>query len=324
MSILHIEHLRVEFPIRRSLFGRVLTKLTAVDDISFDINQGEIIGIVGESGCGKSTLAKTLCGLIRPTAGSMVFDEKYRLDSFKSSRDWRCVRKDIQMIFQNPIASINPMKRVYDIIKEPLVLYNPNLSKSQIHDRVVKIALQVGINEFHLNKHSYEFSGGQCQRIGIARALICEPKLLICDEPVSALDVSIQAQVVNLIKSLQRTNGLTVMFIAHDLSVVKHISDRIFVMYLGNVVEIATKTDLYTHPKHPYTQSLLNAIPTPDCDDRYLDRDFLEGDIPSPINLPNGCPFKTRCRKASAECDKVKPTLRDVDNSSVACHLYGK
>ncbi len=309
-NILQINKLCVDFPIKKNIFGKTITKLTAVDNVNFNVNRGEIVGIVGESGCGKSTLVKTLVGLIKPTSGSVIFDEKHEISKFKNSQ-WKLVRKDIQMIFQDPMASLNPAKKIYDILKEPLDLYYPSLSKKEAYDKILTTMYNVGLNESHLDKYSHEFSGGQCQRIGIARALICEPKLLICDEPVSALDVSIQAQVVNLIKSLQKNMNMSVIFIAHDLSVVKHISDRIVVMYLGNIVEVNTKKELFSRPKHPYTQALLNAIPIPNCDDDYFDKSLLEGDIPSPIDIPNGCPFRTRCPKSQDRCENEKPQIED-------------
>lgn len=322
--ILKVQSLSVEFPIVGGLFNRIINTVKAVNNISFDVNRGEIIGIVGESGCGKSTLAKALVGLIPTTTGSILFDNKLNLAKLKTDSQWRKVRKDIQMIFQDPIASLDPRMTIGNIIAEPLKILYSNLSRQQIKEKVLDMMNKVGLNISHYDRYAHEFSGGQCQRIGIARALISNPKLLICDEPVSALDVSIQAQVVNLIKQLQKDMNVSVLFIAHDLSIIKHISDRILVMYLGNIVESAMTDDLYTYPKHPYSLALLKSILLPKVNKQSLNN-ILEGELPSPLDLPRGCPFRTRCNCATEKCGTTKPTLRTSGNGNqVACFYPNK
>ena len=322
MSILKVKNLSVEFTVKKNLLGQVKKNLIAVNNVSFDVNEGEIIGIVGESGCGKSTLVRSLIGLTPISQGEVIWQEKHRLHEYKSHRLWLGVREDIQMIFQDPFACLNPRMIVRNIIAEPLLIFQKNLSKQEVDEKVISIMRKVGLNESHMYRYPHEFSGGQCQRIGIARALISKPKLLVCDEPVSALDVSIQAQVVNLLKSLQKEFKLTILFIAHDLSVIKHISDRIFVMYLGSIVEKSPKQIIYKNPQHPYTQALLDAIPIPDpvaASKRQVV--ILEGDLPSPINPPSGCAFRTRCKYVTDICVKEKPLLEDTgDEVTVACH----
>lgn len=289
--------------------------LKAVDGVSFDLFAGETLGIVGESGCGKSTLARAILNLIPATAGEIIW---MGADLRKGSeREWHRVRRDIQMIFQDPLASLNPRMTVAQIIGEPLQTHHPELSTSQVMERVRKMMQRVGLTEQQINRYPHEFSGGQCQRIGIARALILEPKLIICDEPVSALDVSIQAQIINLLRELQREMGLALIFIAHDLAVVKHISDRILVMYLGREMELANKHALYDRPAHPYTNALLSAIPLPDpVRERNKSIQILNGDLPSPINPPSGCVFRTRCPKAEARCSKEIPQLHVLDQDT--------
>lgn len=283
--------------------------LKAVDGVSFDLYEGETLGVVGESGCGKSTLARSILNLIPATAGEIVWMGRDLRQG--SEKDWLAVRRDIQMIFQDPLASLNPRMTIAQIIGEPLRVHRPELSSEEVMKRVRAMMVKVGLREQMINRYPHEFSGGQCQRIGIARALILEPKLIICDEPVSALDVSIQAQIINLLKELQREMGLALIFIAHDLAVVKHISDRILVMYLGREMELAEKHALYDLPSHPYTRALLSAIPIPDPKlERSKVIQILQGDLPSPINPPSGCVFRTRCPLAEAQCAGERPALR--------------
>lgn len=299
------------------LFGKTAT-LKAVNSISFDLNAGETLGVVGESGCGKSTLARTIIGLVKGQSGSICFDGKELIGL--SEHAMREVRKDIQMIFQDPLASLNPRMTVGDIIAEPLHTHYPKMSKAERFEKVKAIMQKVGLLTNQINRYPHEFSGGQCQRIGIARALILRPKLIICDEPVSALDVSIQAQVINLLQEVQEEMGLALIFIAHDLSVVKHISDRVLVMYLGNAVELGTDKLVYDNPSHPYTQALMSAVPLPDPEaERNKTIQLLEGDLPSPIDPPSGCVFRTRCPIADANCASTKPTLQGTPHHQIAC-----
>lgn len=292
--------------------------LKAVNGVSFDLSAGETLGVVGESGCGKSTLARTIIGLVKAKSGSIVFDGKELIGM--KEKAWRNVRQDIQMIFQDPLASLNPRMTIGNIIAEPLRTYQPKLAKAEVESQVRAMMKKVGLLPNLVNRYPHEFSGGQCQRIGIARALILRPKLIICDEPVSALDVSIQAQVINLLQEVQHEMGLALIFIAHDLSVVKHISDRVLVMYLGNAVELGTDKAVYNNPTHPYTEALMSAVPLPDPDaERNKEIQLLPGDLPSPINPPSGCAFRTRCPKASDECSQTKPTLKGTDSHQVAC-----
>ncbi len=294
--------------------------LKAVDDVSFDIYQGETLGLVGESGCGKSTTGRTVIGLYQPTAGEIILDGQ---NVHKSSpADRRKLTSKMQMIFQDPYASLNPRMNVTEIISEGMALNG--LYKNNRMKRVIELLEMVGLHKEHANRFPHEFSGGQRQRIGIARALAVNPDFIIADEPISALDVSVQAQVVNLMKNLQREQKLTYLFIAHDLAMVKHISDRIGVMYLGNLVEMTASEKLYESPKHPYTQALLSAIPMPDPDlEQNRERIILEGDVPSPVNPPSGCVFRTRCSVAKEVCAHVKPAWKEVAPSHfAACHLY--
>jgi oligopeptide transport system ATP-binding protein len=283
---------------------------------------GETLGIVGESGCGKSTLARALIQMV-PATGKAVWEDGVDLLSL-TSRQMLKYRSDIQMVFQDPLASLNPRMTVGQIIAEPLVTHHPGLSRDEVKLRVKAMMDKVGLLPNQFNRYPHEFSGGQCQRIGIARALIVEPKLLICDEPVSALDVSIQAQVINLLMKLQREMGLAMIFIAHDLSVVKHISDRVMVLYLGRTMEVASSHDLYADPKHPYTQALLSAVPIPDpVAERAKVTIPLEGDLPSPMRPPSGCVFRTRCPRAEARCASEVPVLT-TGGHDVACHFPGR
>ncbi len=318
--ILEVNHLDVNFKIKdkKSLFFAKHQLLRAVNNVSFKLYEGETLGVVGESGCGKSTLARAIIGLVESSAGNIVWLGKEL--SNQSKEEWKKTRKDIQMIFQDPLASLNPRMNIGEIIAEPLKIYQPHLSSAEVKERVQAMMMKVGLLPNLINRYPHEFSGGQCQRIGIARALIIEPKMIICDEPVSALDVSIQAQVVNLLKSLQKEMGLSLIFIAHDLAVVKHISDRVLVMYLGNAVELGTYKEVYEHTKHPYTKALMSAVPIPDPDlERNKHIELLEGDLPSPINPPSGCVFRTRCPLADESCAKAKPVLSGNDSHFVAC-----
>nr|WP_269451479.1 MULTISPECIES: murein tripeptide/oligopeptide ABC transporter ATP binding protein OppF [unclassified Vibrio] len=296
--------------------------LKAVDGVDVRLYEGETLGVVGESGCGKSTFARAIVGLVEATEGEVVWLGQ-DLTKMKDVQR-RETRKDIQMIFQDPLASLNPRMTVGDIIAEPLQTFYPRLSKEEVKQEVKMMMDKVGLLPNVINRYPHEFSGGQCQRIGIARALILKPKMIICDEPVSALDVSIQAQVVNLLKELQKEFGLSLVFIAHDLSVVKHISDRVLVMYLGNAVELGESKQLFAAPKHPYTRALMSAVPIPDPRlERNKKIEMLEGDLPSPMNPPSGCVFRTRCPVATDECAKKKPVLEGSDEHAVSCfHSY--
>ncbi|MFZ7136606.1 murein tripeptide/oligopeptide ABC transporter ATP binding protein OppF [Avibacterium avium] len=318
--LLEVEDLSVHFKVQSNegfLFKKKQT-LHAVNHVSFKLYEGETLGVVGESGCGKSTLARSIIGLVKAAGGNILWLGKDL--SQQSEKQWHDTRKDIQMIFQDPLASLNPRMTIGNIIAEPLKIYFPHLSAQEVKDRVQAMMLKVGLLPNLINRYPHEFSGGQCQRIGIARALIIEPKLIICDEPVSALDVSIQAQVVNLLKSLQKEMGLSLIFIAHDLAVVKHISDRVLVMYLGNAVELGTYDKVYHETKHPYTKALMSAVPIPDPDlERGKKIQLLEGDLPSPINPPSGCVFRTRCPIADTECTLSKPRLEGNEQHLVAC-----
>jgi oligopeptide transport system ATP-binding protein len=321
--LLSVKDLRVHFAIRsESPWPWTPTRaLKAVDGVSFDLHAGETLGIVGESGCGKSTLARALLNLVPITDGSV----QWHGDEMRgaSPQAWQAKRKAVQMIFQDPLASLDPRMTVAQIIGEPLRTHCPELSSTQNSERVLAMMLRVGLTAQQINRYPHEFSGGQCQRIGIARALILKPQVVICDEPVSALDVSIQAQIINLLKELQAEMGLALVFIAHDLAVVKHISQRVMVMYLGRAMELAHKHALYDTPRHPYTQALLSAIPVPDPRvERAKTLQLLQGDLPSPINPPSGCVFRTRCPKAVAQCAQEVPALRQMGTQSQsACIL---
>lgn len=317
--LLQVEHLKKYFPVGKKLFGKGQV-LKAVDDVSFSIARGETLGMVGESGCGKTTVGRTIIRLYNPTGGKVFFQEQ---DIFQlTEEEMHPIRRKMQMIFQDPYASLNPRMTVEDIIGEPLDIFG--LAKGQERkDRINYLLEVVGLNKEHASRFPHEFSGGQRQRIGIARALAVEPDFIVCDEPISALDVSIQAQVVNMMEELQEQMGLTYLFIAHDLSMVKHISDRIAVMYLGRLVELAEANELYDQPLHPYTQALLSAVPIPDpLVEEKRQRIILEGDVPSPLNPPGGCNFRTRCTRAVAACGEEAPQLREVAGGHwVACHM---
>ncbi|NBI14082.1 murein tripeptide/oligopeptide ABC transporter ATP binding protein OppF [[Haemophilus] felis] len=318
--ILDVQNLSVHFKIKNSkyLFFAKHQTLKAVNQVSFKVYEGETLGVVGESGCGKSTLARAITGLVESTEGQILWLGK-DLTQYTEAK-WKSVRSDIQMIFQDPLASLNPRMTIGNIIAEPLKIYQPHLSAEEVKEKVRSMMLKVGLLPNLINRYPHEFSGGQCQRIGIARALIVEPKLIICDEPVSALDVSIQAQVVNLLKSLQREMGLSLIFIAHDLAVVKHISDRVLVMYLGNAVELGDYEQVYHQTKHPYTKALMSAVPIPDPKlEKNKQIQLLEGDLPSPIKPPSGCVFRTRCPQAEQYCSKEKPVLNGTGQHMVAC-----
>ncbi|MCW1926721.1 ABC transporter ATP-binding protein [Bhargavaea beijingensis] len=318
-NLLEVKNLKTYYPIHGGFFKRVVGNVKAVDDISFTIKKGETMGLVGESGCGKSTTGRTILRLIKPTGGQIIFDGEdiTRISGTKL----RKARQDFQMVFQDPYASLNPMQMVGDIISEPIKNFERR-DKKELVEYVKSLLVRVGLPEAAYYKYAHEFSGGQRQRIGIARALALNPKLIIADEPVSALDVSVQSQVLNLLKDLQEEFGLTYLFIAHDLSVVKHMSDTIGVMYLGNLVEVASNKDLYSEPLHPYTQALISAIPEPDPKLR-KERIVLQGDVPSPANPPTGCPFHTRCPMAQEICSQEKPPLKEVrPGHHVACVLY--
>src|SRR5258708_7896257 len=321
-TLIDVKGLKVHFPIKGGIFGRTVANVKAVDGVDLFIRQGETLGLVGESGCGKSTTGRAILQLIRPTEGSVNFDgvELTKL----SSEQVRKKRAEMQMVFQDPYGSLDPRYTVGQIVSEPLENFKRG-NKNEVHDEVARLLEVVGLNPYYINRFPHEFSGGQRQRIGIARALALRPKLIVADEPVSALDVSIQAQVLNLLQGPQGEVGLTYLFIAHNLSVVKHISDRVAVMYLGRVVELAKSEDLYEMPLHPYTQALLSAIPVPDPDiEANRKRIILEGDVPSPVNPPSGCNFHPRCWKAQQICREVIPPLEEKQfNHYAACHFPG-
>jgi oligopeptide transport system ATP-binding protein len=318
--LLRVEHLKKYFPIKRGIvFQREVGRVHAVDDVSLELQTGETLGLVGESGCGKSTLGRCLIRLEHLTSGSIKFDGKDI--SRLSRRALRPIRGEVQMVFQDPYASLNPRKRVGTIIADPLRIHG-NYNRRQIRERVRELLELVGLSPEHINRYPHEFSGGQRQRIGVARALALHPKLIIADEPVSALDVSIRAQVINLLDDLQDDLGLTYIFIAHDLGVVRHVSDRIAVMYLGKIVEISPAEELYKRPVHPYTEALLSAVPIPDPTiTAQRERIVLEGDVPSPIVPPSGCRFHPRCKYATDICSQIEPPLVDhAAGHRAACH----
>jgi oligopeptide transport system ATP-binding protein len=318
--LLEVKNLKKYFESKKGFFGKNVQYVKAVDDVSFHIKKGETFGLVGESGCGKSTTGRTLIRLYDVTEGSIIFDGQ-DISKLKE-KDLKPFRKKIQMIFQDPYASLNTRMTVGDIVGEPLDIHS--LAKGQERqDKIYELLEKVGLSKDHASRYPHEFSGGQRQRIGIARALAVNPEFIICDEPISALDVSIQAQVVNMLEDLQKELGLTYLFIAHDLSMVKHISDRIGVMYLGKMVEVAASDELYDNPSHPYTQALLSSIPIPDPElNAQMKREILEGDVPSPLNPPSGCRFRTRCKYAKDICSNEEPLLKEIGPGHMAaCHF---
>jgi peptide/nickel transport system ATP-binding protein/oligopeptide transport system ATP-binding protein len=319
-NLLEVRDLTKHFPIKRGLIlQRQIGAVKAVDGVSFDVAQGETLGIVGETGCGKSTTARLLCRLMDPTSGTITFDGR-EVGAHKGD-DLKALHRDMQMVFQDPYSSLNPRKSIGSIIADPYVIHKLYTGKGERKRRVQDLMERVGLNPEHYNRYPHEFSGGQRQRIGVARAIALEPKLLVADEPVSALDVSIQAQVLNLLRELQRDMGLTLIFIAHDLSVVRHMCDRVAVMYLGKIVEMAEGDVLYSSPRHPYTGALLSAVPVPDPSGGTKQRQLLTGDVPSPANPPSACRFHTRCPKAQEKCSVDEPLLDPKPGGSIAaCH----
>ena len=313
--LVDVRNLKEYFPVKSGVLNKLVLK--AVDGVSFTIDKGETLGLVGESGCGKTTVGRTLLHLYKPTAGEVYFDGK--LVTEKNIGDFR---KDMQIVFQDPYSSLNPRMTVSDIIGEPLDIHHLYSNKKERAERIAELLTLVGLNSEHANRYAHEFSGGQRQRIGTARALAVNPRFIVCDEPVSALDVSIQAQIVNTFEELQQKLGIAYLFIAHDLLVVQHMSRRIAVMYLGKIVEIGSAADIINNPVHPYSQSLISAIPMPDPEAaRHKHRIILEGDVPSPLHMPKGCPFRTRCRYATEQCAASCPSLTDRGNGrQVACH----
>lgn len=318
-KLLEVKNLKKYFPVQTGLFGKSASSVKAVDDVSFDIIKSETLGLVGESGCGKTTTGMMIANLLEPTSGNILFEGQDIIKLKKGQR--RKFHKNIQFIFQDPYASLNPRMTIGDIIAEPMKV-NKISSGRELEKKVTYLLDCVGLASYHRNRYPHEFSGGQRQRVGIARALAVNPKLIVCDEPVSALDVSIQAQVLNLLDELQKEFNLTYLFIAHGLNVVKHVSDRVGVMYLGKLVELADADELYENPKHPYTKALLSAIPVPDPAKK-KERILLIGDVPSPINPPSGCCFHTRCQYCMDICRQEVPKLKTAgENHNVACHLF--
>jgi oligopeptide transport system ATP-binding protein len=316
---LRIDHLKVSFPIRHRWLGRT-AQLRAIDDVSLAVRTGEALGLVGESGCGKSTLARAVLQLIRPTSGSVVW--LGRAIEHLREREMRPLRRDLQIIFQDPLASLDPRMTVGETVAEPLRVHRPGMDRAARRAAVSAMLTRVGLNPEDINRYPHEFSGGQCQRIGIARAMVLNPKLLICDEPVSALDVSIQAQIINLLRDLRRDQNMTILFVSHNLAVVRRLCDRVAVLYLGKVMELATVQELFAAPLHPYTRGLLASVPIPDPA-RQPQRlgSALAGELPSPLSPPSGCVFRTRCPRAVDACAQRAPELETVDNSSrsIAC-----
>jgi oligopeptide transport system ATP-binding protein len=322
-TLLRVQDVRVHFPIPvGGIFRRRHVPLKAVDGVSFDLAAGETLGVVGESGCGKSTLGRAVLQLIPPTDGRVLWLGQDLVDL--GTRALRERRRDMQIVFQDPLASLDPRMPIGEIVAEPLRTHRPELGKAEIRERVRETMRQVGLLPQMINRYPHEFSGGQCQRIGIARAMILKPRLIVCDEPVSALDVSIQAQIINLLMALQREHGLALIFISHNLAVVRHISHRIMVLYLGRMMELADRDDIYAHALHPYTQALISAVPLPDPElERQKERIVLVGDLPSPISPPSGCVFRTRCPRATAVCAEQVPAAETAAfGHQVACHHW--
>ncbi|MDF2673373.1 MAG: peptide transporter substrate-binding protein [Clostridiales bacterium] len=321
-KILEVRDLKKYFPIKGGIFDRTINHLKAVNGVNFFIKKGEVLGLVGESGCGKTTTGRTVLRLHEPTSGEIIFDGE---DICKlNNEELRMRRRNMQLIFQDPFSSLNPRLTVGDIVGEPLLINEKSIKTKERSERVKELLQHVGLSPYHIRRYPHEFSGGQRQRIGIARALALNPKFIVCDEAVSALDVSIQAQIINLFEELKEKFGLTYLFISHDLSVVKHISDRIAVMYLGKIVEMADTNELFEKPLHPYTQALLSAVPIANPRSSKT-RIMLHGDVPSPVNIPDGCVFSTRCKYCMDICKKQLPELVDVGNDRfVACHLEKK
>ncbi|MDQ0200665.1 ABC transporter ATP-binding protein [Neobacillus ginsengisoli] len=318
--LLEVNGLKKYFPITGGLLGGKKGEVKAVDDVSFYVKKGETLGIVGESGCGKSTTGRLLMRLIEASEGKIVFEDKEITSMSKS--ELRRTRRDIQMVFQDPYASLNPRHSVEQILEEPLIVHGIG-TKEERRKQVREMLEVVGLSSYHARRYPHQFSGGQRQRIGIAKALMTKPKLIIADEPVSALDVSIQAQVLNLMKDIQKEFQLTYIFIAHDLGVVRHISDRVGVMYLGRLIELAESEELYDNPKHPYTKALLSAVPIPDPDIK-RETILIQGELPSPANPPSGCAFHTRCSQCMDICKTTRPEERNLNGHYVACHLYNE
>lgn len=317
--LLKVQDLKVHFPVKHGMLSRVKAHVKAVDGVNFEVAPGETLGLVGESGCGKTTLGRAIVKLVKPTSGNVVFDGQNI--AHLSGSKLKEARRGLQMIFQDPIGSLNPRMTVEEIIGEAIDIHKLAADSATRHKRIAELLKAVGLNEMYAQRYPHEFSGGQRQRIGIARALAIEPKLIVCDEPVSALDVSVQAQIINLLQDLQAQHGLAFLFIAHDLAVVKHISRRIMVMYLGKVVEIGPAPAVVEHPRHPYTQALISAVPVVDPDSK-RPRIVLSGDVPSPINPPSGCPFHPRCPIAVDRCKTEVPALREICSGHwAACHL---
>ncbi len=320
-NVIEVSHLVKYFPIKAGLFSRLVGYVRAVDDVSFSIKRGTTMGLVGESGCGKTTVGKTLLRLNDKTAGQILFDGTDI--SLLSHSEMRALRPRIQMIFQDPYSSLSPRLPVHEIIGEAVREHNI-VPENEMEDYIDEVMEECGLQPYHKDRYPHEFSGGQRQRICVARSIALKPDFIVCDEPVSALDVSIQAQIINLLRDLQQSKGLTYLFISHDLSVVEHISDTVGVMYLGSMVELAPKKEIFSRPLHPYTEALFSAIPVPDPDVK-RNRVILQGSIPSPANPPSGCKFHTRCSKCMACCSKETPELREIEPGHfVACHLYGK
>lgn len=322
--LLKVEHLNMFFPVSKGMFGGKAVEVKAVNDVSFSVQKGQTFGLVGESGCGKTTTGKCVLRIYQPTDGTIEY--RGRDISRASKRNLRCIRREIQLIFQDPYGSLDPRQSVFSIVKEAVVSDKKPWSATDTRDRVNELLSLVELDPAMGDRYPHELSGGQRQRLGIARALACNPELIVCDEPVSALDVSIQAQIINLFADLQRKLGLTYLFIAHDLAVVRHIADVIAVMYLGRIVEVLTPDELYTNPMHPYTKALISAVPTTDYyEEKKRSRTILKGEVPSPMNAPSGCPFHPRCPLAGEDCRKAMPELGEVGQGHrVACYHVGE